>query len=76
MYRQLTTAIPSGQRSTVARRPGPLSEVMTVCLPAGAGAGGSEGRPVSISGTLRKTGLHSTHLELASLSSVALCIGL
>jgi hypothetical protein len=34
------------------------------------------GGQVSISGTLRKTGLRSTHLELASLSSVVLCIGL
>jgi hypothetical protein len=31
---------------------------------------------MSISGTLRKAGLRSTHLEVASLSSVALCIGL
>jgi len=31
---------------------------------------------VSISGALRKAGLRSTHLECASLSSVALCIGL
>jgi hypothetical protein len=29
-----------------------------------------------ISGTLRKTGLRSTHLQLASLGSVGLCIGL
>jgi hypothetical protein len=31
---------------------------------------------VSISGTLRTAGLRSAHCELASLSSVALCIGL
>ena len=31
---------------------------------------------VSISSALRKAGLRSAHLECASLSSVALCIGL
>jgi hypothetical protein len=31
---------------------------------------------MSISGTLRKAGLRSAHLEIASLSSVGLCIGL
>jgi len=31
---------------------------------------------VSVSSTLRKAGLRSAHLECASLSSVALCIGL
>jgi hypothetical protein len=31
---------------------------------------------MSISGMLHKAGLRSTHLELASLSSVGLCIGL
>jgi hypothetical protein len=31
---------------------------------------------MSISGTLRKAGLRSTHLEVVSLGSVALCIGL
>lgn len=35
-----------------------------------------KGEQVSISGTLRKAGLRSAHLEVASLSSVALCIGL
>jgi hypothetical protein len=34
------------------------------------------GEQVSVSGTLRKAGLRSTHFELASLGSVALCIGL
>jgi len=31
---------------------------------------------MSVSGTLRKAGLRSAHLELASLGSVALCVGL
>jgi hypothetical protein len=31
---------------------------------------------MSVSGTLRKAGLRSAHLEFASLGSVALCIGL
>jgi hypothetical protein len=46
-------------------------------MPVGQGSRGAvRGEQVSISGTLRKAGLRSAHCELASLSSVALCIGL
>jgi hypothetical protein len=31
---------------------------------------------MTVGGTLRRAGLRSTHLQLASLGSVALCIGL
>jgi hypothetical protein len=31
---------------------------------------------VTVGGALRRTGLRSTHLQVASLGSVALCIGL
>jgi hypothetical protein len=40
------------------------------------GPHGGEGKDVSISGTLHKAGLRSTHLEGASLGAVGLCIGL
>jgi hypothetical protein len=90
MYRQLTIAMPAGQRNTVASRDGPLPPApfpvipfpvtMTGMLPPGdamkPSEAGQRGRRVTVGKALRTVGLRSTHLQLASLGSVGLCIGL
>src|SRR5690242_17912641 len=79
MYRQLTRAIPSGQRSTMPSRsrrflvfmiwssyPQPLFHAV---LP------GKEAR-MTTGEALRRAGLRGTYLHAASIGSIGLCIGL
>jgi hypothetical protein len=77
MYRQLTRAIPIGQRTTMPSRSRPLV-VITVLYPwflfhaVGAGKKGQ----MTTGEALRRTGLRGTHLHAASMGAIGLCIGL
>jgi hypothetical protein len=84
MYRQLTTAMPSGHRATIPARPGTFPRVMTVCCHHGTrrdATGQARGCQVPVSQTLliralHGAGLRSSHVQAASLGAVGLCIGL
>src|SRR6185437_13058448 len=79
MYRQLTRAIPSGQRSTMPSRSRPLVVVMIgsftpdCCfMPSSTG----KRTCVTTGEALRRAGLRGVYLHAASAGSIGLCIGL
>jgi hypothetical protein len=86
MYRQLTRAMPSGQRSTSAARAGRLP--IAIYRSSHAAPGRPRAGPGPLAGwawpgaglligrALRAAGLRRAHLEAASLASVGLCIAL